>query len=338
MTNQRIRSPATAGDNGSGCAVAVVAALQADLVRLRYACAEVELERKLLLIGSEVRRRPPSVRQWQRGLNGLLEIPSISRLRRSVASLRILLAVGRIDSRERKAGYNADQPRLPAGQTGGGQWTDGGAGGGSVTPEANADESGGSRPRIEIYVPTRNEGGARGESTSDGPPIGDPPEIPIAEFLTKRTLYQFVKEATIWLSKAVLKEVANPAVGTFLNAIEAGRIAYRAYPYVKTYFDPPKTLSELQQNASKPATGYDIHHIVEQTSAEQSGYPRTIIDAPENLVRIPTLKHWEINGWYSRPNDEFGDVSPRDYLRDKDWAERTRVGLLALRKTGVLSP
>jgi hypothetical protein len=94
----------------------------------------------------------------------------------------------------------------------------------------------------------------------------------------------------------------------------------------------------LQQAVSTPAKGYDVHHIVEQTPAEKSGYPRQMIDAPENLVRIPTLKHWLITGWYMTPNEDYGGISPRAYLKNKPWAERVKVGHFALVKYGVLKP
>ncbi len=63
-----------------------------------------------------------------------------------------------------------------------------------------------------------------------------------------------------------------------------------------------------------------------------------MIDAPENLVRISTFVHWEINAWYSTPNENFGGLSPRDYLRSKSWDERWQVGMDALRMFGVLAP
>jgi hypothetical protein len=107
-------------------------------------------------------------------------------------------------------------------------------------------------------------------------------------------------------------------------------------PSVRAYFDPPKSLPELQQAISTPKPGYDIHHIVEKTSAEQDGFPKLMINAPENLVRIPRFKHWEITGWYMTGNEDYGGLSPRDYLRGKDWDERTRVGLRALIRHGVL--
>jgi hypothetical protein len=84
------------------------------------------------------------------------------------------------------------------------------------------------------------------------------------------------------------------------------------------------------------APGYDIHYIVEKTPAKQDGFESTEIEAPDNLVRIPRWKHWEINTWYQTPNDEYDGETPRDYLRGRSWAERRQVGFLALRRMGVL--
>jgi hypothetical protein len=120
-----------------------------------------------------------------------------------------------------------------------------------------------------------------------------------------------------------------------LTALDA---AEWAAPYVRAYFDDPKSLDELQQAVSTPETGYDIHHTVEQTSAEQDGFPRSLIDGDYNLTRIPTLKHWEINGWFQTPNEDYGGIPPRAYLRGKDWAERVKVGQKALIDAGVFKP
>jgi hypothetical protein len=109
-------------------------------------------------------------------------------------------------------------------------------------------------------------------------------------------------------------------------------------PSVQAYLDSPKTLQELQHAVSAPKPGYDIHHIVEKTSAEQDGFPKLMINAPENLVRIPRFKHWEITGWHMTKNDAYKGLSPRDYLRGKAWADRIGVGLDALILHGVLRP
>lgn len=107
-------------------------------------------------------------------------------------------------------------------------------------------------------------------------------------------------------------------------------------PSVRAYLDPPKSLPELQQAVSAPKPGYDIHHIVEKTSAEQDGFPKLMINAPENLVRIPRFKHWEITGWYMTKNENYGGLSPREHLREKNSDERWRIGLEALIRHGVL--
>jgi hypothetical protein len=82
--------------------------------------------------------------------------------------------------------------------------------------------------------------------------------------------------------------------------------------------------------------GYDVHHIVEQGSAKDDGYSGELIEGRENLVLIPRFQHWRINAWFTTKNEDFGGISPRDYLRGKSWGERRKVGLDALVDFGVL--
>lgn len=78
---------------------------------------------------------------------------------------------------------------------------------------------------------------------------------------------------------------------------------------------------------------------VEQTAADRDGHSWDDIDGPDNLVSIPRLKHWEITRWFMRgKNDNYGGLSPREYVRGKDWDERRRIGLDALIEAGVLKP
>jgi len=109
-------------------------------------------------------------------------------------------------------------------------------------------------------------------------------------------------------------------------------------PQILSNNDLPKTLSELQNDVGVSKPGYEDHHIVEQTSAARYGLPRELIDSPQNLVKIPTLKHREITSWYSRPNSEYGGLTPREYLSQRSWSERWQVGIEQLIKFGVLEP
>ncbi|MGB6175504.1 MAG: hypothetical protein WBF43_03990, partial [Methylocella sp.] len=82
-----------------------------------------------------------------------------------------------------------------------------------------------------------------------------------------------------------------------------------------------------------------VHHIVEKTPARNDKkIPDALIDGPDNLVRVPRLKHWEITGWFMSPNERYNDLSPREYLRGKSREERRKVGLKALIEAGVLKP
>jgi hypothetical protein len=136
----------------------------------------------------------------------------------------------------------------------------------------------------------------------------------------------------------IAREVARWLVKNHGHVIEGVSWLLEYEANIEAYLDEPKTLEELQRAAQKPKRGYDIHHIAEQTSAEQDGFPRSKIDSPENLVRIPRFKHWEITGWYMTKNKACGELSPRDYLRGKDWQERIKMGLRALIRHGVLKP
>ncbi|MBV9065730.1 MAG: hypothetical protein JOZ84_10325 [Methylobacteriaceae bacterium] len=200
---------------------------------------------------------------------------------------------------------------MPAGLPEGGQWTSGGGGGGEQQSEddAGSEDTSGSTEE--------------GRSASEG---DKPPEIPKERPAT-------AKERT-----RAVKSIARSPIGRVGLILEVASWAKEYAPVIWSYFDSPRSLEELQRNVGDPAPGYDIHHIVEQTPAEQDGFPRSQIDAPENLVRIPRLRHWEINGWYQTPNQAFDWLTPREYLRGQSWDERVRVGLDALVRFRVLAP
>ena len=113
-------------------------------------------------------------------------------------------------------------------------------------------------------------------------------------------------------------------------------LAAEAYPYVKSYFDAPKSLEDLREAAKSPEPGYDVRHIVERATTNPNGSEDELMNAPENLALIPTLKHWDLNGWYATKNPNLGNVAPRDFLEGKSWQVRREIGLMGLRAVGVL--
>jgi hypothetical protein len=169
-----------------------------------------------------------------------------------------------------------------------------------------------------------------------------PSERPVSTELRNQIVKQAAKLiARLALDAALVESGVGTAVGAAMlvaDAIETAAWLKDYVPVIQSYFDAPKSLGELQQNALTSRPGYDIHHIVEQTPAENAGFPRSMIDASENLVSVPRFKHQEISDWYSTTNENFDNLTPREYLRDKDWNTRTAVGLGALKDVGVLKP
>ena len=150
-----------------------------------------------------------------------------------------------------------------------------------------------------------------------------------------KALSEAAKRGVRLLIEAGLRAVTIEAPGLGLMLEIGLNLAGRAYPFIRAYFDLPRTLEALQGAALDPQPGYDVHHVVERASAQDANEAARV-NSPDNEVLIPTLKHWELNGWYAKQNDRFGNMSPRNYLKGKSWAERQRVGLIGLREIGVL--
>jgi hypothetical protein len=228
-----------------------------------------------------------------------------------------------IDALEKR--YNPAQPRVPAGHPDGGQWTSGdwGSAGTASSHQAASEQQVLSdatpdnpwKPGAQYAA---NEPPPPGGGHNQGPPLEPAPEVPENLQYNTSPFWDFTKAAVRWLGRAGWKPLARVGVrigleatiggpiGDFLLTVEAAYWGYVAYPYFRSYFDPPKTLEELRQN-TKP--GYDNHHIVEQW-AEEDGMPRNKVQSSENIVPIPKLKHWEINDWLGKSNPEYKDDLP----------------------------
>jgi hypothetical protein len=207
-----------------------------------------------------------------------------------------------------KAGFNPDQPRVPAGNPDGGQWTSGG-GGDSATDFSDARK----RPGIG----------------HNRPPINDPSDIPPE------------RPDSAWERNLIAQAIArSAALVSYYFAVIATTSHWlnEMYWEIKANQDPPKTLDELQDAVSQPdKRGYDDHHIVLR-SAGGPGITESRIKGLDNIVRIPRYRHWQINRWYETPNDLYGGLRPREYLQGRSWDEQRRVGIDMLREVGVLKP
>jgi hypothetical protein len=224
--------------------------------------------------------------------------------------------------------YSPDQPRVPAGYPDGGQWTDG-----SLSGSLSGDLG-----LFQIKPRERRRDGVHlaGElPTGDSPdqPSTEPPPIPPTKPKRSADRTKFLRAAANWL-----KGVSKLRTDIFTGAMNNVEWLKDYHNLIHAARDEPKSYEELQDGVGKRRPGYDDHHMVEQTWAEYFGFVRSQIDDPSNLVSIPRLQHYQITGWYAARNERFGGLSPRQYLSDKSWDERMRVGREALVLFKVLKP
>jgi hypothetical protein len=210
-----------------------------------------------------------------------------------IAAATVLLRADKIRRLLGKANFDPNQPRVPRGHRDGGRWIAVGVNHGrpATDRDQQPDRAAESRP---FMLASHEE--------------DDLPEIPREPPQRPRDRYDIAR--------------LGVEVSSLARTI---RILWGAYDLandVVAYFDEPKTLEELQRAVDEWRSGYDVHHIVEQGPARREGYPEEMINAPENKVRIPRFRHWEINKWYGEKNVRFNLLTPREYLRGKTWKER----------------
>jgi hypothetical protein len=208
-------------------------------------------------------------------------------LRCEIAAQRMLVALEHLSRLVEKANFNPNQPRVPRGRREGGQWTRDGTG---TEPESSPPPS---SPPIRI-------GGD-----------DDPLEIPRDRPETERERNAVAKRTAAWLLRSGFRlGLRLSPVGRVLDAIDLGLWLYEKTPLIDAYLDPPKALEELQHDLGMRKPGYETHHIIEEDAARKAGFPERDIQARENKVLIPIMQHWRLTGWYMRPNESLGGVTP----------------------------
>ena len=160
------------------------------------------------------------------------------------------------------------------------------------------------------------------------------PKVPQKEPETREGRMGFVRDAAQWVARNAVRRA--PAVDAFLGSLDQVGKIKALTDAIKSANDPAKTLDELQEPVgSKSQGGYHDHHIVGQHAGNRRGSVTTGLTAGKIGCDSPSEAHRHQRMVFEG-NDNFGGLSPRDYLRDKDWDEQMRVGLDRLRKQEVL--
>lgn len=225
----------------------------------------------------------------------------------------------------------------------------GGRGGKKSTPPPREIAAEPKAAETKPTEPTATDGPSDSESSPKGKQEASDTSSSSSDVPAKspedKSGWQFAKKTIRWIQSALgVVAFKDPRVSTLLRAIEAGESFWEDYgPSIRSSFDPPRSLAELQAAVADPAPGYEIHHIVEKRPAWKDGIGREITEAPRNLVRIPVFQHELISIWYSTKSIEYPDAfgnpqSPREFLRGKSFEERYAFGIKTLQRFGVLKP
>lgn len=108
--------------------------------------------------------------------------------------------VGEIFHELRKAGFNPNEPRVPAGSPDGGQWTTQGASGGYDDPRVISDAVPDNHWQPgQQYAANHIAGGGNNQGT----PSGDAPDIPEEPPPTRQAINTFLKAAAYFLAGAL---------------------------------------------------------------------------------------------------------------------------------------
>ncbi len=150
-----------------------------------------------------------------------------ARLRRGAWLMRahvVEVKAARLAEIVRATKFDPNQPRVPRGNSDGGQWTDAGGGGGGITGNASSDTL----------------SGAEGGDSFEGPKV--PKERPPLA----RIRNAIVKQLVAFGARAAAEQLAGEPAGLVIAIADAAWVTAEYGPYIVSYFNAPKTLEELQ--------------------------------------------------------------------------------------------
>jgi hypothetical protein len=258
-----------------------------------------------------------------------------------------------------RAGFNPDEPRIPAGQPGGGEWTDGSDGG---PPEAATDAQA-SIDSADIGIRAFGFAGSANDANAGAPmSVANEDEGNAAKEGLEAQLIQAgynLSSDLLAVMRALYQIYVTPGstIASLQEYLAENGINFDELPSViKSLFDDPKPLGELQTNKppagflteaqlkaylGDPPPGYEWHHII-----EQNGQFRPDLTSPEgiqewiqntdNMVAVPVIKHYCVSGIMSSTPEKGSGVRVRDVLKIHNPTFQRLVGLGFLRMCGAI--
>jgi hypothetical protein len=265
--------------------------------------------------------------------------------------LKQLVAIARLT----KAGFNPDEPRIPTGQPGGGEWT-GGADTGATAldaePQTNGTDS--STPVNVAYLQTeRPDTGTANLQTDEAGTGGAELEANLIE-----ANYNLSPDL-LAIMRALYRIYVTPGstLASLQDYLAEHGLNFDELPSViRSLFDPPRPLADLQTDKpprgfdteaqlkaylDDPPPGYEWHHVIEQNGQFRPDLispegVRTWIQNTNNMVMVPVIKHFCVSGIMSQKLAVGSDLRVRDAVKFHNPVSQRKVGLDLLRSCGAI--
>jgi hypothetical protein len=99
----------------------------------------------------------------------------------------------------------------------------------------------------------------------------------------------------------------------------------------------PHTLEELRAAATGPSQrGYENHHIVTQGGKNATNIPQELLQSGDNIVRVPTLLHEDINAAYSKNSTEVPGMTVYRWLQTQPFDVQYEEGVKIMRNLRLI--
>jgi len=220
-----------------------------------------------------------------------------TRLRAALAAERFWQAALRLQRTLKRNPYWHLQPRVPAGNPDGGQWTESGP----LGDEWTIGELVSGLPSAILKVLERYL-------------------APVLHRESRRIVPYLRRLPNLWLNGE-----SFPAEDQFDR--ETQRIAPPSLRRPGHAFIRFRSDHELRNFLGPAGPGREWHHIVEKRLAGRDGFPVEMIHATDNIISLPVEVHRRISARMSEKNPSFGSLTHRHWMERFSFGEQYNMGL-----------
>ena len=98
-----------------------------------------------------------------------------------------------------------------------------------------------------------------------------------------------------------------------------------------------KSFDQFKRAFGSAGSGFQWHHIVEQSQLQKSGFADELIHNTSNIIRVDTKTHSQITTYYKMAQNYTEGLPLREWLANQDFETNYRIGVEVLELFGVIT-